>query len=172
VKKKAPGKKGAAGKKSAGLSRIGLRARPGSRVTEAAVRDVGGVVVKLLRTKRCSAENLLKEASDPDNPAYRYFEWNNEIAAHEWRLDQARRYISAIEIVATDASKASVRIAWPSGHGMYVTFEEMKSDHDLLKSTIADCVRDLEAFERKFTMLRGLPEAQTLIGEFAARWSS
>jgi len=170
MKKKAPSKKRAG--TSAGrlrVERIGLRARPGSRVNEEAVRDVGGTIVKLLQKKKCSAENLLAEASKPSNPAHKHFEWDDAKAAHQHRLDQARRFIVSIEIVTSDVSIGAVRLCWPAGKGAYVSFDEMKSDFDLLKVTIEDAKRDLEAFERKYSMLSGLPEAKALFAEFAKK---
>lgn len=151
----------------AGLHQVGLRARPGSRVTEEQVRDVGGEIVNLLSKKRLTVANLLKRASDPDSSANRHFEWDNDVAGPKWREEQARRFIRAIEIVVNDVPGAStVRLCWPAGQGRFVSFREMTKDIDLLAATMEQCRRDLAAFERKYDLLRGLPQAAELFEAF------
>jgi len=40
-----------------------------------------------------SPTNVLGSASDPDSPLHNYFEWDNEVAGHKYRLQQAREMI-------------------------------------------------------------------------------
>ena len=43
-------------------------------------------------------EDVLARAEDPYNPLHHHFEWDDEAAAHQHRLKQARNLIQSIEI--------------------------------------------------------------------------
>ena len=42
--------------------------------------------------------DFVDEASDPDHPAHKYFEWNDNVAARRYRLDQARSFVSDLRV--------------------------------------------------------------------------
>ena len=45
-------------------------------------------------------ELFVKEASAKSHPAHRWFEWDDTKASHEFRLQQARHFVSGIRIVS------------------------------------------------------------------------
>lgn len=43
-------------------------------------------------------EILVEEASDEDHPLHNYFEWDDSVAAHQYRLQQAAFFIRTVKI--------------------------------------------------------------------------
>src|SRR4051812_8867384 len=66
------------------LSKADLRA-----AAIAACADAAGVV---------TAERVLEAAKDPTSVLHDEFEWNDDKAAHQHRLDQARTIIKAVKV--------------------------------------------------------------------------
>lgn len=56
------------------------------------------------RRGRVTAERLVAAAADPDHPMHEDFEWDNELAGHQYRLDQARQYIAQVRVVVEHSS--------------------------------------------------------------------
>ena len=46
-----------------------------------------------------TADNVLKEAAKTDSILHQFFEWDNDMAANKYRLQQARNLINRVEIV-------------------------------------------------------------------------
>ena len=44
------------------------------------------------------AEDVLEEAKNPASPLHPMFEWDNNVAAHQWRLEQARSLIREVRV--------------------------------------------------------------------------
>lgn len=53
---------------------------------------------------RLSAEDLVKEASDPDHACHGEFEWDDTEAAHQFRLHQARTLIGKLRAHITSST--------------------------------------------------------------------
>lgn len=54
-------------------------------------------LVSLEQNGRLTPDAVLHDASRPDSPLHDLFEWDNERAAHEYRLEQARAAIRTVE---------------------------------------------------------------------------
>jgi hypothetical protein len=50
---------------------------------------------------RLTPEGVLEAASDDDSPLHRFFEWDDHEAAHQYRVEQARRLIRGVRVVVT-----------------------------------------------------------------------
>src|ERR1700691_4809541 len=46
-----------------------------------------------------TAEDVLAQAEDPTSALHAYFTWDEEEAAHKWRLIEARQLITSIRII-------------------------------------------------------------------------
>ena len=51
------------------------------------------------RKGKLTASQVLEVARSPDSPLHPYFEWDDSIAAEQWRLEQARELIRRVKIV-------------------------------------------------------------------------
>lgn len=81
---------------------------------------------------RFDVQGFLAEASDPGHPAHGWFTWDDEAAAHRYRLDQAREFISGLRItfevkkqhrsgVRVVTTRMPLAIAGPDGSGYTMT---------------------------------------------------
>lgn len=50
---------------------------------------------------RLTPDAVLEAARDPESPLHECFTWNDSVAAHEHRLDQARRLITSVTLQVT-----------------------------------------------------------------------
>lgn len=45
-----------------------------------------------------TAEVVVEDARNPSSPLHAHFDWDNDVAAEKWRLEQARRLIRSVKI--------------------------------------------------------------------------
>lgn len=166
-KRKKVGAKAGEDRASEELARIGLMAKPGSQLDERAVADVGIVFSKLVEQGRGTAAELVKAASDPESPAHPHFDWNNESAAHKFRITQARGFIRAL-VVVLPSSPTPVRAFWPIER-RYKRIESIVEDVDLMSSLLARAKADMEVFVARYAQILGLAEARGLVEESFAK---
>lgn len=103
-------------------------------------------------------ENVLKRAENPLHPLHKYFTWDDEKAAEEWRMSQARYLIRSFKIeieplviVPAFVSLGSDRL---NGGGYRWTGEVMPQV-DLKKNLMLTVLSDMENLMRK---LEDMPE--------------
>lgn len=82
---------------------------------------------------------VLEEATDPTHPWHSRFEWDDSIAAHKFRLVQARTLIRSITFVRTETETR--KIPWyvhdsdlPQGQQGYVSVFKIQSDEERIIS--------------------------------------
>lgn len=85
---------------------------------------------------------VVKDAESPDSPLHELFEWDDGIAGHKYRIEQARQVITSVRVVITTEHKAVSTVyyvrdpnAEPTEQG-YVSLDRLKSDSDLAKESI------------------------------------
>lgn len=148
------------------VGRIGLRAKPGSMVTEEQVRDVGSVFLKLVNAGKGSAEELVAAATDKESPAHRHFEWNDKRAAHQHRLSQARKYIRSFEVISKNVSTEPIRAFYPVyGDGRYERIDKVVENVDLLQALIQDAKSSLITWTKRYEQLRDIGEMRGIFLE-------
>jgi len=73
-------------------------AKVGSHLSDDDAQLLGTQFALLAPHGTLGKEDVLAEATSASSPIHDYFEWDNEIAAHKFRLEQARYYLGSIEI--------------------------------------------------------------------------
>jgi hypothetical protein len=72
----------------------------GNRAFPVPAEIAGQEVQRLInRDGACQPSSLVEENRNPDAPLHKVFQWDDDLAAHEHRLNQARRLIGAIRVV-------------------------------------------------------------------------
>jgi hypothetical protein len=56
------------------------------------------ILEKLEKEDALTPDNVVQEARSPDSPLHDKFEWDDDVAAHQHRLYQARKLIGSIKI--------------------------------------------------------------------------
>lgn len=110
-------------------------------------------------------EIVLDYARPEESPLHKFFQWDDNKAAEEYRLVQAAHLIRRIKVeyITEETKTVTVRAfhcvvpdadhdEQPSGRGVYVPVEAAMSDY---RSQLLDqCKRDIEAFKRKYAALK------------------
>ena len=99
---------------------------------------------------------IVKEAEASDGLLHDHFEWDDGIAAHQYRLGQAARLMRIIEVPTT------TRRGWVSvsrgehNDRVYKPVEEIKEDPATRISLLEDVKKTLMGYRRNFGWLREL----------------
>lgn len=105
---------------------------------------------------RLTAQLVVDEASDPESLLHSHFEWDDEVAAEQHRLAQARKLIRKVRITFqphAEANFSTIR-AWRSvatSEGRtYRPAEEVAEDSFLLKLHLQDMEREWRSLKEKY----------------------
>jgi hypothetical protein len=140
--------------------------RAGSRISKRAAAEVGPVIDRLIKAGQGTPERLLQEASDPGSPAHPHFEWNDQAAAHEHRLAQARQYfrfIVTIEPAVQEPMRAYLHISDERGR-RYEGRAKVKRSVPLMTQVMAEALDELEQWRKQYEQLKSLAEFSGLWG--------
>ena len=103
-------------------------------------------------------DNVIEYAKNPDSPIHNLFEWDNDKAAYNWRVWQARKMIAECTItvetgtvrefhnvfVADDLDNEDV------GKRQYVSFTEIVTDDSLKNQMLQNAKNDAEIYKKKY----------------------
>ena len=109
------------------------------------------------------AEAVVAEAESNDSPLHRYFEWDDDKAAYNHRLWQARQLISAMVVVLPSQRRpimayVSLRDDRMFPAGGYRAMVDVLTDPILRQSLLYEALDDLNTWERKYRRLSELSE--------------
>jgi hypothetical protein len=85
---------------------------------------------------------VVKDAEDSSSPLHELFEWDDGIAGHKYRIEQARQVITSVRVVITTEHKAVSTVYYvrdpeaESTEQGYVSIDKLKSDSDLARESI------------------------------------
>lgn len=119
---------------------------------------------------RLTPKAVVETARDSKNVLHKFFDWDDQIAAGKWRLDQARTLIRAIRIEEDDAEPVPAFLSAQDGGGMaYHTHAAVQSSADLQLAVLKGAERDLAAFEKRYRELGDICESVREAREKATR---
>lgn len=111
-------------------------------------------------------EAVLDFAKPKTSPIHHLFEWSNSKAAELYRLTQARELIRRIKVeYITEESKSVTVRAYhhvttqqdsDESRGVYVPLDVAMSNYR--DQLLAQCMRDMEAFRRKYAALQEIAD--------------
>jgi hypothetical protein len=106
-------------------------------------------------------EDLLADGQSPSSPLHDQFEWDDEAAANEYRLVQARKVLRSLVVVYEDgheeemATRAFVKIANDESH-KYTHIHIAMTDEEIHQEVLCQAMWELRALQQKFRHLREL----------------
>jgi hypothetical protein len=119
---------------------------------------------ELLALKNSEGFILCEDAVDwaknhPASHLYKAIEWNDQVAANEYRLHQVRRLI-AIHVVSEDGGRqlVSLSIDRTRDGGGYRSLDEVLPIKSLREIMLADAFRELDRIQAKYSRLHELAE--------------
>jgi hypothetical protein len=124
---------------------------------EADPQEIGEAIAAVAERQggRLTPDAVVEEARSPESVLHRHFEWDNDVAAEAYRLDQARGIIRCIRIVEPKAEEGVVRAFLSindSGHS-YRAVREVLNSSALQGLILRQAERDLEAWEKRYRQL-------------------
>lgn len=99
---------------------------------------------------------VVDDASRPDSPLHRHFCWDDTKAAHEFRLEQARRLIRRFDIVIERSSGDPVQVRsfqFIPSVDKYMPVERVMRDRQMRDELIARAAAELRSFRLKYQKL-------------------
>jgi hypothetical protein len=85
---------------------------------------------------------VVKDAEDSSSPLHELFEWDDSIAGHKYRIEQARQVITSVRVVITTEHKAVSTVYYvrdpeaESTEQGYVSIDKLKTNTDLARESI------------------------------------
>ena len=114
---------------------------------------VGGVIEQLEEQNGGVTADAFLEASRPENsPTHSVFEWNDGIAAENWRKHQSRTTINALRVVYIDRQgeeqkvSAFIRTSKPATPTVYENIHAALSDENKKEIVLDRLRKELEGF--------------------------
>lgn len=105
---------------------------------------------------RLTPEIVVDEARPEEHPLHARFEWNDTVAAEQWRREQASELIRSVKIRYVDSSaktgevRAFVAVRGESPAADYQPTEEALSDPFTAKLLLAEFEREWRAFKARY----------------------
>ena len=121
------------------------------------------------------ANTVVEAARSKRSPIHRDFEWDDAIAAHEHRLETARKMVRSIEIVRKEAPNISARAyevtvsresTLESPKKAYRSTEEILSDPVARDELLGRAVRDAISFRKRYAALSELSQVFQAVEKF------
>lgn len=132
-------------------------------------KDINGALEALRSTGPLTPSRVVEAAEDPESPLHSKFTWEDEKAAHEYRLIQARRLIVNVKFTPTGSERSlSVFIHVPSryGEGEYVPVNVLARQPEAWALARQEVLKHLEAAQENLT---DLDESIRLFGPTGGR---
>lgn len=150
------------------------RPREGRAHRESVLRELELIASK--NRGRLLPKDIVAFAKNPNTALHSDFEWNDGLAAMEWRIEQARRIIRInIELLPGTVTPMQTFVSLAAdrrGEGGYRDAKTVMGDSELRAMLVADALAEMEYFERKYRMLSELAEIFEAMDRVSARLRS
>ena len=108
-----------------------------------------------------TAEAIVEDAKNKSTPYHDYFEWNNQAAGHQFRLQQARTMLGSIKIKITTEKKEERLIrafhnVELDGERVYAPIQVVMKEPDLREQIIHKALAEAEGWARRYETYREL----------------
>ena len=137
--------------------------------------EVAYYELESIRTKRGKLTDtcVLEEARNESHPLHNWFNWDDDVAAEEYRRLQAQNLIRSLVVVYVESPKTPVRAyqvlkkepTKSESRTVYSTTEEVLSSPEGRDKLIADAIKAAMDFRRRFKMLHELEHVMKSLDE-------
>lgn len=129
----------------------------GARLRKADAQVLGETFERIKLKGPLTAETVLVEAINPKSPLHRFFQWDDQKAAHEYRLTQARSLIRSIDVVIEDAKGKQVQMRGyysvkdAEGQRSYEGLEFVFDTPDLSEQVMREAKTQLDSWIKRYS---------------------
>lgn len=121
---------------------------------KADAQKTGELCKELENTVGLTAKTLLDASRDKDALLHNEFEWDNDVAAENWREQQARHIINSIIVVSEEQQVTPVFCnVVSSGVRQYKSVETVIKTPALYEQLMENAYKDLQSFTSKYERL-------------------
>ena len=140
--------------------------KPGARVrTDASI--AGMICEQMAKDGRLSAENLVEDSRPETAPLHGEFTWDDNVAAEQWRKQEARNIISHIEIQIETAPPVQAFVKLTQAEPIYRETNAVIKTVDGRKILLENAYRELLSFQRKYAALNELANVFAAINQIS-----
>ncbi len=125
-------------------------------MTDVALDPILDWLDELEAKDKLEPELMVVEATNPDHPAHGHFEWDDAVAAHSHRIEQARTLVRRYRIVREDNDGGEIsyrRYTHLPSQGRYVSTERAAGIDAWREEILAHAKRDAATLAAKYRML-------------------
>lgn len=132
-----------------------------SRISKEAAQVIGERIAIMAQGAPIRPEDVVDDARPESSPTHPFFEWDDQVAAEKYRLEQAQYYLRNIEIIREDAAPirafhvVTITENEEAARG-YVTLDTVLSDAELLSQVIEEERQRLEAIAHNLAQYQAL----------------
>ena len=126
--------------------------KPGARI-QADAQEAGEILSRLEREGRLSAKALLDESRPEDAPLHKEFEWNDGVAAENWREHQARHIIGCILVIPEKSEPVRGFFKIERSDNRYESIQTILESADKTNLLLEEAFREFARMESKFKSL-------------------
>lgn len=137
------------------------QARKGSIISDKDALVIGRRIEQLMRVKggELTPDEVVNDAASATSPLHKFFNWNDDEAARNWRMHQARIILgSIVEVVVIDGVRSEQRsffnVTNDNAEKVYVTLETATSEKNYTRQLIDDCEQAIHHFISVLKLLR------------------
>ena len=144
------------------------RAARGAQITDEQAQIYGERIETLVEEGDGSItpERVYDDAKDKASPLHEYFEWNNKVAADNYRMAQAHELLRFIHVVIThDGVEEEVRAFHnvvithgddQPGERTYASLARVLSDDELRRQILVKAMREFEQWHKRYNQYQEL----------------
>ncbi len=119
-------------------------------------------------------ESVVEAARPTTSPLHSRFEWDNSVAAQQYRVWQARQLIRVtVDVLVETGESFDVFVSLSKDRqresGGYRVLVDVLSDADMRAQLLKDALDDLEVFREKYRQLKELAEVFSAIKKTVKR---
>lgn len=126
--------------------------KPGARI-RADAQEAGEVLNRLELEGRLSAKGLLDESRPENAPLHKEFEWNDGVAAENWREHQARHIIGSILVIPEKSEPVRGFFKIERSGNRYESIQTILESRDKTNLLLEEAFKELSRIEMKYKTL-------------------
>jgi hypothetical protein len=139
----------------------------GSTTYKVGAQVVGERLEELAQNGPVTPHAVVEDATPEDSPLHPLFEWDNEEAANNYRVIQARQVIRSVAVVYATPKEKETKIrafvsVSPDAGRSYMSSARVMSDQELRKQVFDGIVKELHRLKEK---MRQFQEFSGVINE-------
>jgi hypothetical protein len=139
--------------------------------------EIRAELERLKRDGMVKAADVVDAARDEDSPLHSHFTWDDSDAAHQYRLEEARRLLRVF--VVTERREVGDTRAYISlspdrriEGGGYRILADVMDNEELSAQMLSDALADLRRVQQKYRSLTKLAKVWKAIGEAETEFSA